>query len=59
MKKEKELQKKLEQEFEKSLNPLFAYIYRNCYLRCCKKKDKYNFKPKTLWGVKNFYITTN
>lgn len=46
LKKEKDLQKKLEAEFEKSLNPLFAYIYRNCYLRCCKKKDKYSFKPK-------------
>ena len=47
LKKEKEMTKKLEDAFEKSLNPISGYIYRNCYLRCCKKKEKYSFKSKT------------
>ena len=46
-KKNTEREKQLEEEFKKSLNPIFALIYTHIYLRCCKKRRQYNFsKPK-------------
>jgi hypothetical protein len=47
LKKEREIEKKMEEDTIATLNPIVAWFYQNCYLRCCKKKEKYSFKAKS------------
>ena len=47
LKKEREIEKKMEDDTIATLNPIVAWFYQNCYLRCCKKKEKYSFKAKS------------